>query len=121
VNLWRLVIVLFVGVSLIGCQYKVPLMNTPVDVSGKLTKGGQALGNVTLMLQPLETGHPVPLAVGNDGSFKGTIIPGKYAYFLVAKEDGSSNLNGVDKSLMEANMTRTVKIEPGQTQLDVSL
>ena len=38
-NLWRLVVVLFVGVALIGCQYKVPLMNTPMDVSGKLTKG----------------------------------------------------------------------------------
>ena len=112
-NLWRLVVVLFVGVALIGCQYKVPLMNTPMDVSGKLTKGGQPLGSVTLMLQPLETGHPVPLAVGNDGSFKGTIIPGKYAYFLVAKEDGSSNLNGVDKSaVFRETVKTTVPVEP---------
>ena len=115
---------LLVAIALLfaGCQYKVPLMNTPVDVTGKLTKGGQPLGNVTLMLQPLETGHMVPLAVGSDGAFKGTIVPGKYAYYLTAGDNGDASvLNGIDASLKEANMQRTVTVQAGQTSLNVEL
>lgn len=105
----------------LGCQYKVELMNTPVDVTGKLTKAGKPLGNLTLVLQPLETGHVVPFSVGNDGSFKGNIVPGKYAYYISANEDGSSNLAGIDSSLLQASMDRTIKVQQGQSQLDVAL
>lgn len=112
----------FLLISFIGCQYKVPLMNTPVDVSGKLTKSGKAIGNVTLMLQPLETGHMVPMAVGSDGSFKGTIVPGKYAFYVAASDGGDpSSLSGIDAALKEASMDRTVIVQPGQSTLNVEL
>jgi hypothetical protein len=105
-----------------GCQYKVAIMNEPVSVSGKLTKGGQPIGNVTLMLQPLETGHMVPMAVGSDGAFKGTVVPGKYAYYLAPSDSGdTSALIGIDASLQEAKMTRTVTVQPGQSNLSVEL
>jgi hypothetical protein len=117
---------LFLSLSLLcllaGCQYKVAIMNDPVSVSGKLTKGGQPVGNVTLMLQPLETGHMVPLAVGSDGSYKGTVVPGKYAYYLAPSDSGdASALSGLDAALQEASMTRTLTIEPGQTSLNVEI
>ena len=103
-----------------GCQYKVPLMPAPVEVTGKLTKGGQPFGDVILMLQPLQTGHPVPLTVKPDGSFKGSIVPGKYAYYITPVES-SSAIDSVDASFKEASMSRTVTIEPGQSQLDVGI
>ncbi|MFM8573712.1 MAG: hypothetical protein ACKOAU_19110, partial [Pirellula sp.] len=97
------------------------LMNDPVNIAGKLTQGGKPLGNITLMLQPLENGHPVPLAVDSDGTFKGSAIPGKYAYYLVSKEDGSTPTASVNASSMQASMDRTVTIASGQTQLEVAL
>jgi hypothetical protein len=110
---------------LTGCQYKVAIMDEPVSVSGKLTKDGKPLGTVTLMLQPLESGHMTPLKVSADGSFKGTVVPGKYAYFLAPIENiensDTSVFNGVDASLKEASMTRTVTVQPGQTSLNVEL
>ena len=118
----RLLLVLALACVSIGCQSKVPLMNTPVDVVGKLTKAGTPVGNVTLTLQPLETGHMVPMKVGADGSFKGNIVPGKYAYYLSASEDGGeSALQGIDASLKEANMQRTVTVQAGQSSLEVNL
>lgn len=106
----------------IGCQYKVAIMGEPVSVSGKLTKDGKPLGNVTLMLQPVETGHMVPMAVGSDGAFKGTVVPGKYAYYLAPSDGGdASALNAIDASLQEAKMTRTITVQPGQVSLNVEL
>lgn len=105
-----------------GCAPKVELLGEPVSVSGKLTKSGQPLGNVTLMLQPLEKGHPVPLKVGADGSYKGSVVPGKYAYFLMPLDEANAAvLNGVDASLKEANMQRIIALQPGQNQMDVAL
>ncbi|MFN5104746.1 MAG: hypothetical protein ACK5GJ_18295 [Planctomycetota bacterium] len=105
-----------------GCAPKVEMLGEPVSVSGKLTKSGQPLGNVTLMLQPLEKGHPVPLKVGADGSYKGSVVPGKYAYFLMPLDEANAAvLNGVDASLKEANMQRTITVAPGQSSLNVEL
>ena len=105
-----------------GCAPKVEMLGEPVSVSGKLTKSGQPLGNVTLMLQPLEKGHPVPLKVGADGSYKGSVVPGKYAYFLMPLDEANAAvLNGVDASLKEANMQRIIALQPGQNQMDVAL
>jgi len=118
----RLLLLLALTCVSIGCQSNVPLMNTPVDVVGKLTKAGKPVGNLTLTLQPLETGHMVPMKVGADGSFKGNIVPGKYAYFISANEDGGeSALQGLDGSLKEANMQRTVTVQAGQANLEVTL
>lgn len=98
------------------------MLSESVNVSGKLTKSGRPLGNVTLMLQPLEKGHPAPLKVSVDGSFKGSVVPGKYAYFLMPLDEANAAvLNGIDASLKEANMQRTITVQPGQSQLDVTL
>lgn len=109
--------------AITGCGYRAEMLKGPTEVAGKVTKGGQPFGNVTLMLQPLETGHPAPLEVKADGTFKGTLVPGKYAYYLAPSNDPAQAgvLNGVDSGLKEANMQRTVTVAEGQSQLDVTL
>lgn len=115
-------IALFTGLALlIGCGPKVELNLEPTTVSGKLTAAGAPVGNVLLTLQPLETGHPVPIKVGSDGSFKADVIPGKYAYFVAAIEDNSSAIDKVPADFRQASLTRTVTVSAGQTTLEVPL
>lgn len=114
---------LLLVLAITGCGYRAEMLKGPTEVTGKVTKGGQPFGNVVLMLQPLETGHPAPLEVKADGTFKGTLVPGKYAYYLAPSNDPAQAgvLNGVDSGLKEANMQRTVTVAEGQSQLDVTL
>lgn len=111
---------LLICMFLAGCGYRAPLMDQPVAVTGKLTLAGSPLGGVTLMLQPLQTGHPGVLPVGDDGSFTGNLVPGKYAYYVTKGESVPLPAN-IDSKLLEANMDRTVTVQPGQSQLDISL
>lgn len=114
---------LLLVLAITGCGYRAEMLKGPTEVTGKVTKGGQPFGNVVLMMQPLETGHPAPLEVKADGTFKGTLVPGKYAYYLAPSNDPAQAgvLNGVDSGLKEANMQRTVTVAEGQSQLDVTL
>ena len=114
---------LLLVLAITGCGYRAEMLKGPTEVTGKVTKGGQPFGNVVLMMQPLETGHPAPLEVKADGTFKGALVPGKYAYYLAPSNDPAQAgvLNGVDSGLKEANMQRTVTVAEGQSQLDVTL
>jgi len=119
---FRLLLLCVFAFAFSGCAYKADLISEPVEIQGKLTKSGQPLGDVTLMLQPLQVGHPVPMKVSTSGAFKGSVVPGKYAYFLVVNESSDPASQGsIDASLKEANMQRTVTVEPGQTTLNVEL
>ncbi|MBM3963907.1 MAG: carboxypeptidase regulatory-like domain-containing protein [Planctomycetes bacterium] len=111
---------LLISVAFAGCGYRAPQMDTPVAVSGKVTLSGSPLAGVTLMLQPLQTGHPGVFPTGDDGSFSGNLVPGKYAYYVTKGESAPLPAN-IDTKLLEANMERTVTVQPGQTQLDISL
>ena len=119
----NLVILFMACLFTLGCGYRAEMLKGPTEVAGKVTKGGQPFGNVVLMLQPLETGHPAPLEVKADGSFKGSLVPGKYAYYLAPSNDSAQAavFQGVDAGLKEANMERTITVKEGQSQLDVAL
>jgi len=119
----NLILLLMVCLFAVGCGYRAEMLKGPMDITGKVTKGGQPFGNVVLMLQPLEAGHPAPLEVKADGSFKGSLVPGKYAYYLAPSNDPAqaAAFQGVDAAMKEANMERTVTVKDGQSQLDVAL
>ncbi|MBU6236336.1 MAG: hypothetical protein KGQ51_00825 [Planctomycetes bacterium] len=106
---------------LIGCGPKVEMNQGPVSVSGKLTASGAAVGDVLLTLQPLDTGHVVPISVGADGSFRGEVIPGKYAYYVTANEGKPGAIDKVPADFRQASMTRTVTVSAGQSTLDIAL
>jgi hypothetical protein len=72
-----------VAVALVGCGSNVRLLPGPVAVSGKVTfADGRPVKNLMFALQPTETGHPTAFKLAADGSFRGDIVPGKYAFSL---------------------------------------
>lgn len=106
-----------------GCSGNVAVRSESGKVTGKLVSGdGQKVGNVGLTLQPLDNGFVTTMQVAEDGSFEGEIIPGKYAFFV--GKSGAKNadqaLKKVDPKFYEANMTRTVVVQPGQ-ELNIEL
>lgn len=104
-------------VMVVGCSNSVAVRSESGKVAGKLVSGdGQKVGNVGLTLQPLDSGFVTTLQVAEDGSFEGEIIPGKYAYFVVKSEAKNSDqaITKVDPMFYEANMTRTVDVQPGK-------
>ena len=112
--LWLLILTLTMSV---GCSNSPGLRSESEKVTGKLSQGdGKAVGNVGLTLQPLDNGFVTVFQVAEDGTFQGEAIPGKYAYFV-----GKSNAKNADQALkkidtqyLEANMNRTVVVEPGK-------
>ncbi len=101
---------------LAGCSAPVEIRPEAGPLNGKLTNGsGKAIGNVLLTLQPLDTGHLAPLEVAADGTFKGDLYPGKYAYFVSKSAKGSDQpLKQVDPKYLEADLGRTVDVKPGE-------
>jgi len=101
----------------IGCSNNPGLRSESGKVSGKLSQAdGTAVGNVGLTLQPLDNGFVATLQVAEDGSFAGELIPGKYAYFVgkSTAKNADQALKKVDSQFYEANMSRTVGVEPGK-------
>lgn len=117
----RLIFVCIGLAFLVGCGPKIEPLPEAVTVSGKLTSAGAPVGDVVLTLQPVELGHPVPMQVGADGSYSGKIVPGKYVYFVSAKEANPNAIDKVDAKYREADMSRTVTVAAGQASVDIAL
>jgi hypothetical protein len=117
----RLVLIVTVLATLVGCGPKIQLNAEPVAFTGKLTKGGGPIGGVTLTLQPVEVGHPVPMTVGPDGSFSGQAVPGKYVYFVSSNEADAAAIDKVDAKYREADMGRAVVVKSDQKNYDIAL
>lgn len=115
----RLVLLLLACV-ISGCAYNVPPMADAVSVAVKATSGGSPVSGVVLVLQPLENGHPAPCKLGADGTYEAKLVPGKYAYF-VQKDADDAAFAKINAKFHEADLGRTVTINPGQTTLDVAL
>lgn len=115
-------IVVFVGlVFLVGCGPSVELRSDPVSISGKLTVGGKPLGDVVFNLHPMEGQHPVPIQVGSDGSFSGKAIPGKYTYYVSAKDANPGALEKVVAKFREADLSRSIIIGADKATFDIAL
>jgi hypothetical protein len=113
----RTIVLLMLTGLLSGCGAAVAQRTAPSETTGMLTdSSGKAVGNVMLTLQPLEDGHLAPLQVAPDGSFKGELVPGKYAYFVGKSSAKNSEiaLKSVEPKFHEASLDRTVEVKPGE-------
>lgn len=99
-----------------GCSQPTRLNEAPLSISGKVSQGGQPVGDVHVSFQPLEQGHPVSLPVNADGTFQGELIPGNYAYFVAKSPAPKSEaaIKKIDPKYLEANMTRTIDVQANQ-------
>lgn len=113
---------LMIVLTAMGCGASQPgLKNAPVGVSGKLSQGGQPVGNVAISFQPLDHGHVASLPVGPDGTFQGELISGTYAY-SIAQSTAADSVQAIGKvapRYLEPDLQRTVKVEAGQEVLIV--
>lgn len=103
--------------AMIGCSSTVVERMAPTELTGKLSDAsGKTVGNVLLTLQPLEDGHLAPLQVAADGSFKGEVVPGKYAYYVgkSSAKNAEQALKVVDSKFYEASLERTIDIKSGE-------
>lgn len=99
-----------------GCSQPTRLNEAPMSVNGKVSQGGQPVSDVQVSFQPLEQGHPVSLPVNADGTFQGELIPGNYAYFVAksATPKSEAAIKKIDPKYLEANLTRSIDVQPGQ-------
>jgi hypothetical protein len=104
------------AIALTGCSRPTQLNEAPIGVTGKISQGGQPVGDVLVTFQPLEKGHPASFPVAAAGTFQGELIPGNYAYYVgkspASKSDAA--IKRIDPKFLEANLTRAVMIAPDQ-------
>jgi hypothetical protein len=118
----RLFIVSMLLVVSLGCSSEVRLKEPPVSVSGKVSQSGQPVRGVMMIFQPLGDGHVRELPVSKDGTFNGDLVSGDYAYY-VAKPSvagASQPASKLAAKYFEADLSRTVTVEPGK-QLAIAL
>lgn len=103
----------------LGCSQAPALRQPPVNVTGKLTRAGQPVGNVVVSFHPLDEGHLRSLPVNPDGTFSGELIAGAYAYYVgpAATPTSQAALAQIDAKYYEPDLNRRVAVEPGQELL----
>jgi hypothetical protein len=112
------VVLLTVALS-VGCSNAPTLKKAPVSVAGRVSRGGQPLGNVMVTFQPLDQGHLGSFAVTPDGKFSGELIAGNYSYYVGKLTTPSSDaaLKRIDPKFLEADLERRILVEDGQQVL----
>ncbi len=118
----RLFIALMLIIGPVGCSSEVKLKGTPVSVSGKVSQSGQPFGGMVIIFHPLGDGHVREFPVQKDGTFNGELVSGEYAYY-VAKPivpGAAQAFRTLSPKYFEADLSRTVTVEPGQ-QLAIAL
>jgi hypothetical protein len=118
----RLFIVAMLTVGLVGCGSKVKLKSAPVSVSGNVSQSGKPVGAGVMVFQPLGDGHVREFPIRKDGSFNGEMISGDYAYYVArpAVPAAAQALRRLPPKYFEADLSRTVNVEPG-VQLAIAL
>jgi hypothetical protein len=110
-----IVLILMVGlIGLVGCSSEVKLKSAPVSMSGKALRGGQPVSGMVMIFQPLGDGHVREFPINRDGSFKGEVISGEYAYYVAKRPVPSAAPAPIKLSpkYFEADLSRTVTVEP---------
>lgn len=110
--------------SLPGCSSSgSKTLPTATPVSGTLTRAdGTPLGNVTLLLQPLSTGHMTSFDVGADGRFSGEAVAGPYAWFVTKSpksNDADAQLANVPEDFRQGKLERKVTVGASPLTLSV--
>ena len=113
-------IAVMIVLAAMGCGASQPgLKNTPVGVTGKVSQGGQPVGNVAVSFHPIDHGHLTNLQVGPDGTLEGELISGTYAY-SIAQSTTADSIQAIGKvapQYLKPDLQRTVKVEAGQEVL----
>jgi hypothetical protein len=101
--------------GLVGCGGDRGRVADPAPVTGRIISAdGNAVKDVFLTLQPVDSGAMAGLKVGGDGTFSGKVVPGRYAYFLGPQEGkGAAALKAVPEKYQTASMERTVQVRSG--------
>jgi hypothetical protein len=115
-------LVLTFTVGLLGCRAEVDLKSAPVSVAGKVSQGGQPIGGMVMVFQPLGDGHVREVPIQKDGTFNGEMISGKYAYYVArpAVPAVAQAFRKLAPTFFEADLSRTVVVEP-DAQLAIAL
>ena len=110
------ILVVAILVLMAGCSQSPALRQAPVSVSGRVSKGGQPVGNVVVSFHPLDQGHLRSLPVNSDGTFAGELIAGNYAYYVGPSSAPTSQatLARIDAKYYEPDLGRSVAVEPGK-------
>jgi hypothetical protein len=116
----RSFIVLLLIAGLVGCGSQVRLKGAPVSVSGKVSQGGQPVGALVMVFQPLGDGHVREFSVQKDGTFNGELVSGEYAYYVAKPAAAAQAPKKLSPKYFEADLSRTVAVEAGK-QLTIAL
>lgn len=104
---------------LAGCSSNPGKNPEPVEITGRVTlPGGKAVDDVTFNLQPTGPGGQAALPVTN-GEFKGTVMPGRYTYYL-SEGKRAASLQAVPQKYRTGSMDRQITVAAG-AKLEVSL
>lgn len=115
-------ITFFLGLAfLVGCGPKIEMRSDPIPISGKVTAGGKPVGKIVLSFYPMEGQHPVGFKVGEDGSYSGTAIPGKYAYFVPVEGSDPVAIGKVGPKFREADLSRSITVSLEKSTVDIAL
>ena len=111
--LWRLLALVTVYLAA-GCDGAKPGgSGGSGELTGKLTNAqGQPVRNVSLYLQPTGEGPKVSFNVGQDGTFRGSVAPGEYTYYI-APLSGQSP--GVPDKYLRPSPDRRITIGAGDS------
>jgi hypothetical protein len=118
----RFFILCTIVLSLVGCGSEARLKPAPVGVLGKVSQAGQPVGSIVMVFQPLGEGHMREFAIHKDGTFNGELISGEYAYYVGKLTNPAAAViaKKLPAKYFEADLSRTVTIEPGK-QLAIEL
>lgn len=104
-------LVLLAGLLVVGCGVNPGKNPDPVEISGKVTRGGRPITDVVLNLQPTGSGTQAMYPVVN-GEFKGKATPGKYTYYF-SQGRNPANFRGIPEKYQSGAMDRQVDISAG--------
>jgi hypothetical protein len=113
---WNAVLLVALVLGAVGCSKSPALKQPPVSVSGRVTQGGQPVGDVVVSFHPLDNGHLCSFPVKPDGTFDGDLIVGNYAYYVGPSSAPTSQalMAKIDAKYYQPDLGRSVSIEPGK-------
>ena len=100
--------ILLVCLTFLGCSHNPGKNPDPIEVQGKVTLNSKPVSGVTFNFQPTGTGTQAALPV-KDGTFKGSVTPGKYTYY-VTEGASAANFNAIPQKYREGSLERQIDI-----------